>query len=286
MNILFKAKNLLSVLVLMGLFSLSPAISVAASPSESEEQVCSYFGFEGWIFNRWRALANEGSALPFKQGILSEELSLSLPDGTKLSGYRISANEGQQARRAVLVLLGNAMRTDKLRNILTYFARRDFDVFTFDYRGYGKSGGKPLLKIIGKDQIEVTRYIQSLGYPRLYLYGMSMGGIFAMSPHMPRDAFNAIAIDSSPARFPWYAFCPVAYDPVSNVPDDSSNILVISGDQDKVVPASDVKPLGKAVEKKGGRYLNRETLGHPLMDSGANTAFRFGKVVNFFKSRE
>lgn len=257
-----------------------------ASSTETDEQVCSYFGFEGWIFNRWRNLANRGEAAPLMGGILLEKLSLPLRDGKTLSGYRISANQDKQAPYALLVLLGNAMRTDRLQNFLSFFANRGFDVFAFDYRGYGKSSGQPLLKAIGEDQLEVTRHIQSFGYPRLYLYGMSMGGIFAMGPHMPRDAFTAIAIDSSPARFPWYAFCPDTYDPISNVPEDSHNILVISGDQDRVVTSSDVKPLGEAVQQKGGIYLNRETLGHPLMDSRENTVFRFSKVAEFFEKQE
>ena len=139
---------------------------------------------------------------------------------------------------------------------------------------------------VGLDQIQVTDFIKSQGYSNLYLYGMSMGGIFAMSPHMPRSDFAAIAVDSSPAKFPWYAFCPAEYDPISNVPEDSSNILIISGDQDTVIPAPDVKPLGEKVMKNGGKYLNREDLGHPLMDSREATDFRFKAVVEFFKGRE
>lgn len=286
MHAFLNSKKILYFLLLLGFcvhFHSQPA---TASSTDSEEQVCSYFGFEGWTFNRWKNLANRGGAAPLKEGIFLEELSLPLRDGTELSGYRISADQDKQAPHALLVLLGNAMRTDRLRNILSYFANRGFDVFAFDYRGYGKSSGQPRLKAIGEDQIEVTRYIQSFGYPELYLYGMSMGGIFSMSPHMPREAFTAIAIDSSPARFPWYAFCPDAYDPISNVPEDSSNFLVISGNQDTVVTSSDVKPLGEAVLQRGGTYLNRETLGHPLMDSRENTVFRFSKVVEFFKGRE
>jgi len=286
MDTFFNSRKLLHFLLLLGFCVHFHSAPATASSAEHDEQVCSYFGFEGWIFNRWRNLANRGDAAPLMDGILLEELSLPLRDGNKLSGYRISADQDKQAPHALLVLLGNAMRTDRLQNFLSFFANRGFDVFAFDYRGYGKSEGRPLLKIISKDQIEVTRYIQSLGYPRLYLYGMSMGGIFAMSPHMPRDDFTAITIDSSPAHFPWYAFCPDAYDPISNVPEDSNNIFVISGDQDRVVTSSDVKPLGEAIQQRGGVYLNRETLGHPLMDSRENTVFRFSKVVEFFKKQK
>jgi len=272
------------------LFLLSLTLTLIGLPAQAraagEEQVCSFFGIEGRTFSRWRDLANQGSAPKPKEGYSFELLSLGLPEGIKLSGYRITANQEQRTPRALLVLLGNAMQTDRLLNIVTFFADQAFDVFLFDYRGYGKSEGEPRLKAIAQDQIRITDFIKSQGYQKLYLYGMSMGGIFAMSPHMPRTDFTAIAIDSSPAKFPWYAFCPTDYNPISNVPEDSSNILIISGDQDTVIPASDVKPLGEKVVENGGTYINRKDLRHPLMDSRKATDFRFGAVVEFFAGRE
>ena len=103
---------------------------------------------------------------------------------------------------------------------------------------------------------------------------------------MQLDHFTAVAIDSSPAELPWYAFCPPEYDPIVNLPPDASKMIVISGGRDTVVDASDVEPLGRAVKARGGEYRREPIFGHPLMDGAQNTRKRFGIVADFFSTRD
>lgn len=178
------------------------------------------------------------------------------------------------------------MRADQLRGVLTYFVDRGFDVFIFDYRGYGMSGGTPLLKTISSDQSSVISAIRERSYDQIFLYGISIGGILALGPHIQIGAFEAIAVDSSPARLPWYAFCPSEYDPIANLPNEASKIIVISGGRDTVIQASDVEPLGRAIEAGGGEHRHEPNFGHPLMDGPTNTKIRFKIVADFFEQRD
>jgi len=253
----------------------------ATSDGDGDVQVCGFFGLEAVAFDAWRDRANEGRAAPTIRGYTYEPLRIDRADRPVLSGYKLSLQKQETAPRALLFLQGNAMRTVQLRHKLTFFADRGFDVFVFDYRGYGGSDGVPLLEPTSLDQADIADFVNDQGYEQTYLYGISIGGIYAMSPHMPRDAFDAIAVDSSPAELPWYSFCPTEYDPISNVPVDAANLLVLSGGLDKIVPAADVAPLGKAVEG-GGTYIHGAEFGHPLSDGARNTQQRFSIVVEFF----
>ena len=106
----------------------------------------------------------------------------------------------------------------------------------------------------------------------------------ALGPHMQIGAFEAIAVDSSPAKLPWYAFCPSEYDPIANLPTEASNIMIISGGRDSVIHASDVEPLGRAIEAIGGEHRHEPNFGHPLMDGPNNTRTRFKIVADFFEA--
>ncbi len=215
-------------------------------------------------------------------GYTYERISIERPGGIRLVGYRLASNKAEKASRALLFLQGNAMRVDQLRHKLTYFADRGFDVLVFDYRGYGESGGDPLLDPISRDQAAVAAFVRDLGYDRTYLYGISIGGILALGPYVELEPFDAIAIDSSPARLPWYAMCPDSFDPVANVPDAASNVIVLSGGLDRIVEAEDVAPLGAAVADRGGTYVHEAGFGHPLSDGYGNTERRFSIVLGFF----
>ncbi len=104
------------------------------------------------MFEVWRDIANRGPSGRGVEGYAYETITIESSDRPTLAGYRIFAKKRNTASRALLFLQGNAMRADQLRDDLIYFADRGFDVFIFDYRGYGNSGGVPLLKPSSVDQ--------------------------------------------------------------------------------------------------------------------------------------
>lgn len=247
---------------------------------ELEVASCNAFSFERKMFEGWQKLANEAKPTPRKPGYTYEEIKVATADGRTLTGTRIEAKPGAGAgRRALLVLQGNAAYSEVVVPLLTHFADLGFDVYNFDYRGYGKSTGLSLLKPIIMDQKLVIARILAGKYDKLYLYGLSFGGILALSQEIPRDRIAAIAVDSTPATLPLIAWCPAAYYPNRNVPADAKSLMVVSGGKDDVVKIQDVKALGALVKERGGTFLERPEFGHPLMVESAELAERFKLVA-------
>ncbi len=276
--------KLLLMLIFGPILSVGYEAYAEATPVQ-EVPICGFFGLEATMFEAWRDLAALGPLARNVNGFAYSPIAVKTSDRRSLKGYRISAKNRAVAARAILVLQGNAVLADQLRDDLTYFAGRGFDVFIFDYRGYGKSNGTPLLRPISLDQALITEKVLGKDYKQIFLYGISMGGVFSLGPHMPITKFKAVAVDSTPAKLPWYAFCPSEYDPIANVPTDASNILVISGGRDEVISASDVEPLGKAIKARSGQYRHVQNFGHPLMDGYKNTLNRFRIIADFFEGK-
>ena len=59
-------------------------------------------------------------------------------DGVILSGYKLAA---RVPRGYILVAQGNAMLADQLISDLELFRKKGFDVYIYDYRGYGQIRG-------------------------------------------------------------------------------------------------------------------------------------------------
>ena len=65
------------------------------------------------------------------------------PDGLKLHGWHLKAKD--KSRGTILQLHGNAENISTHVNSVLWLALEGYDVFNFDYRGYGKSEGSPTL---------------------------------------------------------------------------------------------------------------------------------------------
>jgi len=102
-------------------------------------------------------------------------------DGVRLHGWFLAH---PQARRVVLYCHGNAgnitHRADILEDIHRYF---DASVLVWDYRGYGRSEGRPTEQGILADAEAARNWlVQRTGWPadRLVLWGHSLGGAVAV----------------------------------------------------------------------------------------------------------
>ena len=190
-------------------------------------------------------------------------------DGRTLRGFRISPPEGlQTTRRAGFVLLvqGNAMLADQLLDALAPFAARGLDAYVYDYRGYGRSEGRRRLKAIVEDYRDILASLRaSAGGASVYLYGVSFGGLVVLNLIGRGAQFDRAVIDSAPSRVSQYG-CPESFDPVRNLPDAASALLIISGVRDSVVSAADQAELRAAAAARGARVVLHEEFAHPFMD--------------------
>ena len=197
---------------------------------------------------------------PDKLGLAYEEVRFKTRDGLELVGWFLPAKG--PALGTVLQLHGNA------ENISTHFASlawmpaRGFNVFIFDYRGYGGSEGSPSLEGAQTDidaAMEALLTRTDIDRTRIVMYGQSLGGALAAYyvAHSPRrDQLRALILESAFSDYidiarekftdHWFTW-PFQWIPLFSVDDRFSPLpgmanisplplLILHGDRDAVVP--------------------------------------------------
>jgi fermentation-respiration switch protein FrsA (DUF1100 family) len=153
------------------------------------------------------------------------------------------------AKRTLLFFHGNAGNISHRGASVEIFHRLGLNVFIFDYRGYGKSQGKPDENGLYKDARAAWRYlINERGFDQedIILFGRSIGGAVAadlaaeIQPgelilestfSSARDVANAIFPVLSRLIFLRYEFNAVAH--ISRV---TCPVLVLHSPDDEIIP--------------------------------------------------
>lgn len=237
----------------------------SANDSELEQAVCNRL-LEPFAFWLWQRAAGTEHAVPAALPPNVEIIHHTTADQRRLSGYRIRAGRTDgEAKGFVLVAQGNATLVERLINHLGGFADAGYDVYLYDYRGYGGSEGKRRLKAIASDYRELFAALSRSHSGERLLYGMSFGGIVLLNVIGAGAPFDRAVIDSTPATVSNYG-CPRRYDPVANLPADSSGLLLIAGERDRVVTAEDSAALLETGAARGARAVRSPDYAHPFMD--------------------
>jgi hypothetical protein len=207
-----------------------------------------------------------------------EQIHFKTRDDTELGGYKLAATS---PKGYLLVVQGNAMLADQLVDDLQMFRDLGLDVYIFDYRGYGISKGKSRLAAIVADYVEIVSHLNTLGYAKRLLYGISMGGVVLLNSSGLGQAYTRLVVDSSPSRISDLG-CPERYDPVAHLPEDGSRIMIISGAQDQVITPSQMEELIRIAGSRRGRVVRDNEFAHPYQDlSDAIHRRRQNEVAKF-----
>ena len=242
--------------------TMSGANSTLAQEPDIETGVCGSLR-ESFVFWLWRTLA--GSPDPQRvAGIKDvERIQFKTKDGILLGGYKLSA---PTPKGYLLVAQGNAMLADQLVADLQMFRDLELDVYIYDYRGYGNSQGKSRLAAIVSDYAEIVSYLNSLGYKKRLLYGISMGGVILLNAVGKGQAYERFVVDSSPSRISNLG-CPERYDPVGHLPEDGPRLMIVSGGRDNVVPPGQMEEMIRDARTRGARIFLDQEFSHPFQDS-------------------
>jgi len=202
-----------------------------------------------------------------------DDLSFTTQDGRTLRGYKLSARKTylkqiEPAKGFLLVLQGNSILADQILGEFRAYAHVGYDVYIYDYRGYGRSEGKRRLKAIAHDTKKILTSLISQAYEKKLVYAMSLGGVFFLNGLDLGMQLDKIIIDSTPSRLSDYG-CPVEYDPVENLPNDGSNILLIRGQRDNVVTPAMSQDLAREAGNRNAIVINDPEYSHPFMDANA-----------------
>ena len=112
-------------------------------------------------------------------GLEYEDVKLNTADGVQLHGWYIPKRESGQV---LLFFHGNAGNISHRRDSIQLFHRLGLNVLIIDYRGYGKSEGKPGEQGLYRDATAAWRYLtEQKGFDPddIVIFGRSLGGAVA-----------------------------------------------------------------------------------------------------------
>ena len=250
------------------LLSVISSCASTATDLQLERSLCGFK--EPAVFWLWSKAAGRPDASRISDIENLEEIAITSKDRRTLRGYKLKAHSLEDrtaaAKGYLLIAQGNAMLADQIIGSFQDYASAGYDVYLFDYRGYGRSAGKRRLKAILSDYDEIIDHLDSLPYSRRLFYGMSFGGIVLLDALQGRLRPARLVIDSTPSRLSDYG-CPETHDPLNNLPEDCSRLMLLVGGKDRVVTPSMSKALVDEARRRGATLLQDPELGHPFMDS-------------------
>lgn len=140
---------------------------------------------------------------PARFGQPYQDVWFTARDGTRLHGWFVPALGKPTA--TVVQFHGNGQNISAQYGFVAWLPQAGYNVFTFDYRGYGESQGEPDRDGIHDDAVAALDYIRTrkgTGTPNLVIFGQSLGGaiaIVAAAEH--KQNIRAIIIESTFASY-------------------------------------------------------------------------------------
>jgi len=188
----------------------------------------------------------EIAATPAAAGLDFEEVRFQARDGTALHGWYVPAAD---ARATLLFCHGNAGNISHRLDSILIFNRLGLNVFIFDYRGYGLSGGRPGEKGIELDAHAAWRWLVEGRHSdpsRLIVFGRSLGGAVAAGLAGTRRC-GAVILESvftsypdmGRVHYPWLPVRLIAryrYAAIEKVSRFTVPALIVHSPEDEIVP--------------------------------------------------
>ena len=249
-----------------------------------EERVCGVK--EPFIFWLWSSAA--GRPNPKRLDGLNniKDIAYKTKDGRTLRGYQLAVQETKlaeenKAKGFLLVLQGNAILADQILADFSRYAQAGYDVYIYDYRGYGRSEGKRRLKAMVSDVKGIINFLSTKSYKKRFVYAMSFGGILLLDALDAHIKLDKVIIDSTPSRLSNYG-CPKDYDPISHLPKECSNYMFITGQLDRVVTTRMAKDMVKKGQQCHAKIISDAEFAHPFMDANFSVHQRRMQTIEQF----
>jgi uncharacterized protein len=210
---------------------------------------------------------------PDTLGLRYEDLSFEGGGGVKLHGWMLNASGRPSG--TVMFLHGNAENISTHIASVAWLPAYGYNVFLWDYRGFGRSQGSPdLTKTI--DDIECALHFltqrRDLG-EELVVFGQSLGGalaIYAVAQSSFQHRIAALVVEGAfssyrgivreklasswlswPLQWPLSFAITDSYSPLEAIDGLDTPVLIVHGEADQIVPARHaLKLYGRAKEPK------------------------------------
>lgn len=195
-------------------------------------------------------------ATPTEVNLSYEDVRFTSDDGLALSGWLIPS---ERNRGTILFCHGNAGNISHRLDSIAIFHRLGMNTFIFDYRGYGKSDGRPGEKGTYRDASAAWRYLtekRRTAPGEIVIFGRSLGGAVAAwlaGRQTPRalileSAFTSIEDIASDL----YPYLPVrhitrfGYHTARNVETVRCPVMIAHSRDDDIIPFAHGERIFKA----------------------------------------
>jgi hypothetical protein len=237
-----------------------------------------------------------------------EDVDFRSADGTRLHGWFFPANPASPgfdpavAPATILHVHGNAGNIESHTWFTEYLPDAGFNLFIFDYRGYGQSEGaaRKRADLIADTHAALDALLErdEIDPARIGLYGQSLGGAIGINVMADRTEIRAAVIESAFTSWREIAASIVGGEPPNLIgralawllikdtarPLDAiaridRPILLLHGDADRIIPIAHSRrlaaaaPEGTLIEFPGGDH-NTLRDSHPVVEE---------HVVEFFR---
>lgn len=222
---------------------------------------------------------------PSDLGLPYKNIYFDSADGTTLHGWLI---KGEGNKGTIIHFHGNAQNMSSHFHGISWLAKEGFDIFVFDYRGYGKSKGNPTRAGVFLDCDAAVKKAFELQSDKdtFLLFGQSLGAANALAliGEKKYDKIKGVIAEAS-----FYSYKSIARDKagaIANffISDKNSPHLVIDkispipilfahGTADEVVPYKHSKALYD-MAKEPKEFLSSNGAGHLAVFSSTRAGNR------------
>lgn len=191
--------------------------------------------------------------LPASLGIRYDNVTFITSDGITLNGRYVYGNS---KKATVLYCHGNGGNISWLIESYRMFNEMGFNLFAFDYRGYGLSGGEPSVEGTYEDVEAAWKYLteeRKTDPLMIVIWGRSMGGPIAAhcaaihnaGAFVAESTFTSLRDEVSAfgSILPYIIWPGEGYDTIGNIRNVKCPVLVIHSPDDETVPFS----MGRAL---------------------------------------
>ena len=220
---------------------------------------------------------------PGNFGLPFEDVYFETEDGRRLHGWFFPSKVDSPV---ILFCHGNAGNISHRLENVRFLVDRNLSVFIFDYRGYGKSDGKPSVPGIYHDGLAAYDYLRrekQIHPEQIIPFGRSLGGAVALEIAWRRKV-SAVIIESAftstkemartiPLFHLFAPLVPAHLDNLKKIRLIEAPVLIVHGEQDKVVPFTMGEELFHAAGEP--KYF------YPLPTAGHNDTFVVGGAPYF-----
>ncbi len=209
-------------------------------------------------------MGREQVGTPGDRGMSWEEVALETEDGLILDAWWLPR---ERPRASLLFLHGNAGNISHRLDSLAQFHRLGFSVLILDYRGYGRSEGRPSEAGLARDARAGWRWLREeagSAPEEIVLFGRSLGAAVAAELAEAREAEGerpaAVILESPFRSVPElaqrvYPFLPArwlarfSHDTESHVRGVTAPLLVIHSRDDEIIPFAEGEAVYSAARE-------------------------------------